>query len=158
MTTARGSEAAQGGGAVGWGLVELSKLRTTPRGESFNTSTCPQFSWKISKFTNAPSSQDSPIALQLQPCWLLPQPTRCVRAARGFSHPSRWTPSRYSSPGCPRDYPLIPTSRSSQSFLPSPAPCLHPSILPDFHLFEVPACPGSLYSTSPSLRPHLNSH
>lgn len=48
--------------------------------------------------------------------------------------------------------PILPVLSAIDS------PRLHPSILRDPHLFEVPACPGPLYSPSPSPRPHLNSH
>lgn len=154
MTTAGGWEAARSGGAVGWGLAELSKLGATPWGGSFVAPTCPQISWKFSKLTLAPCAQRSPTALQPQP--------RCTGAAPP-AHPPRPGGSRFltpqqmdtfpapplGGPGGP-SHPRIPTLPVPAASPALSAPTLPPSLWPDPHLFEeVPAGPEPLHSLSP---------
>lgn len=156
MTTAGGWEAARSGGAVGWGLVELSKWGATPWGGSFVAPTCPPISWKFSKLTLAPSSQRSPAALQPQPrCPGAAPPAHPLRpGSSGSSRPSRWTPSRHpplGGPGGP-SHPCIPTLPVPSASPALSAPTLPPSLWPDPHLFEeVRAGPEPLPSPSPPL-------
>lgn len=143
---------------MGWGLLELSRLGTTPWGGSFIAPTCPQeiFLDNFQAHPHPLRNSKAPLPCSPSPgAQLAAAPARPLRPGSSlFLTPQQMDTFAAPTSGLSPDYHLMPASRPSQSFLPSPAPRLHPSILPDPHLFEVPAGPDPVLPLpSPSTPP-----